>query len=84
MIEDIKAHFWHYSILILILTIGGIAFFNSTDKMVKFQVGSLTALGYIFWGIFHHLLEKNLNLKIVVEYSLMGILSIVLLGGALL
>lgn len=84
MIEDLKIHFWHYAILILIIFVGGIVFFSYPDKTTKFQVGALTALAYIFWGIFHHLMEANLNLKIVVEYTLIGALAIILLGGVLL
>lgn len=84
MLEDIKSHFWHYAILVLVILIGAIAFFSYPDKMVKFQIGTLTALAYIFWGIFHHLMENSLNFKIMVEYSLIGLLSIILLGGALL
>lgn len=84
MWKDVKAHFWHYLILILVITAGGLVFFATPDKMVKFQIGSLTALAYILWGIFHHLVENSLNFQIVVEYSLIGLLSIILLGGALL
>lgn len=84
MIKDIKDHYWHYLVLILIIFVGGMVFFSYPDKMVKFRVGALTALAYILWGIFHHLMEDNLNLKIVVEYTLIGTLSIILLGGVLL
>ena len=84
MIHDIKSHFWHYVILLLIILVGGIVFFSYSDKMIKFQVGALTAIAYIFWGIFHHLLEGSLNLKIMIEYNLIGVLSAVLLGGILL
>jgi hypothetical protein len=84
MIEDIKSHFWHYAILVLVIFVGGIVFFSYPDKTVKFRVGTLTALAYIFWGIFHQLMEANLNLKIVVEYTLIGVLAIILLGGVLL
>jgi len=84
MIEDIKRHFWHYAVLVLVIFAGGIVFFSYPDKMVKFKVGTLTTLAYIFWGIFHHLAEANLNFKIVIEYTLIGALAIVLLGGLLL
>lgn len=84
MIKDIKTHFWHYAILILIILVSGIAFFSSSDKTVKFQVGVLAAFAYVFWGFFHHFLEDNLNVKIMVEYILIGALSVVLLGGILL
>lgn len=84
MIEEIKTHFWDYLILFLLIGAGVICFIYHPDKIVKFQISILMALAYIFWGVFHHLSEKNLNLKIVVEYTLIGLLSIILLGGVLL
>ena len=84
MMEEIKTHFWHYLILVLLIGLGVICFIYHPDKIVKFQISLLMALTYIFWGIFHHLWEKNLNLKIVIEYTLIGLLSIILLGGILL
>ncbi len=84
LINEIKNHFWHYLILVLIILTGGIAFLAHPDRQGKFQIGCLVALSYIGWGIFHHLLENNLKLMIVVEYTLVAILAIVLLGGILL
>ena len=84
MIEDLKSHFSHYLILVLILFIGGVVFVLDSNKIIKFQVGTLVATAYVFWGIIHHFLEKNLKLKIMVEYMLIGALSVALLGGILL
>lgn len=84
MIEDLRNHFWHYLILLLILLVGGLVFVLNPNKIIKFQVGTLVAIAYVFWGIIHHFLEKNLNFKIVVEYFLIGSLSMALLGGILL
>lgn len=84
MIKDFKDHFWHYLILVLILFIGGVVFVLDTNKVIKFQVGTLVAIAYVFWGTIHHFLEKNLNFKIMVEYLLIGALSVALLGGVLL
>lgn len=84
MIKDFKDHFWHYLILFLILLVGGLVFILEPNKIIKFQAGTLVAAAYIFWGIIHHFLEKNLNFKIMVEYMLIGALSVILLGGILL
>ncbi len=84
MMKDAKSHFWHYAILILLIFSGAVVFFSHPEKTIKFQVGALISLAYIFWGIFHHLLEGNLTLKIVIEYSLIGLLSVIFLGGILL
>ncbi len=84
MRKEIRTHFWHYFFLLLIIGSGSLAFIMSPDKTVKFRIAALLALAYIFWGIIHHLLERNLKLKIVIEYSLIGLLGLILLGGALL
>lgn len=84
MIKDFKNHFWHYLFLVLILLVGSLVFTLDPNKIIKFQVGTLVATAYVFWGIIHHSLEKNLNWKIMVEYMLIGALSVVLLGGILL
>lgn len=84
MIKDFKDHFWHYLVLVLIISIGGLVFILDTNKVIKFQIGTLVAIAYVFWGIIHHFLEKNLNFKIMVEYLLIGALSVALLGGVLL
>lgn len=84
MRKELRTHFWHYFFLVIIIGSGGLAFLSSSDRIVQLRIGALLALAYIFWGIFHHLLEKNLNLKIVVEYSLIGLLGLIVLGGALL
>ncbi|MFH0864184.1 MAG: hypothetical protein V1858_03795 [Candidatus Gottesmanbacteria bacterium] len=83
-INDVKTHFWHYLILLMIIAIGGIAFIKQTNIQNRFYIGSLVAIAYVFWGIFHHLMEKNLKLKIVIEYSLIALMAVVLLGGILL
>lgn len=84
MIEDVKTHLWHYAILMLMIFSGGVVFFFSPNKMIKFQLGVLVATAYVVWGMTHHFLEKNLNPKIVIEYILIGFLAVILLGGALL
>lgn len=84
MIKDIKNHIWHYTILLLIILVGGFGFLSTSDKIVRFQIGVVMTLGYTFWGAIHHYLEKNLNFKIVIEYILIGLLAIVFLGGTLL
>lgn len=84
MIEDFKKHVIHYLILLLIIIVGGTGFLWQTDKTVKFLLAVVVAAGYVGWGIIHHYLEKNLNLKIVLEYLFMGILALIFLGGILL
>lgn len=82
--EEIKTHLVHYLILIFIILVGGISFIFFQDHIIRFTIGLLLVVSYILWGIFHHFLESNLNSKIVIEYILIGILSIIFLGGLLL
>lgn len=84
MMNDIKKHLTHYLLLFLILLTGGWAFFFYHDNLVKFKIAVLTSAAYFFWGIIHHLSERNLTFKVMVEYMLMALLSLVLLGGVLL
>lgn len=87
MIEDLKTHLVHYLVLILILGSGFLAFWYFTkDSVSQFLAILTTAFSYLVWGIIHHWLEDNLNLKIVVEYILfaalgVAIFSLVLKGG---
>lgn len=82
--KDLKQHAWHYLTLVIILLVGGIAFLTSTEKIFRFEIGALMAIAYIFWGFIHHHLENNLKPKIMVEYTLIGALAVILLGGVLL
>jgi hypothetical protein len=84
MIEEIKTHSWHYLILVVLLLTGVVAFLAFPERDIKFEVGFLMAITYAIWGIFHHLLEDNLNIRVVIEYILVGILAIALLEGVIL
>lgn len=82
--EDIKVHIVHYIILFIILAFGFLAFFYfSFDKNAQRIIIGALSLSYLSWGIIHHFLEKNLNWKIVVEYTLIALLTFVLIGGLL-
>lgn len=73
-------HFMHFVVLVLIL-FGSIGAFlhlqgNHASQLV---VGMVSAVSYVAWGIIHHALQKDLHIKIVVEYVLMGAIAIALL-----
>lgn len=76
----LSVHAIHFIILILILLGSAGAFLflqgNHTSQLI---VGVLTAVSYVAWGIIHHMLQKDLHTKIVVEYVLMGAIAIALL-----
>lgn len=84
MHKKIHFHLIHYFFLISILMgglIGYIAFSSFPDK----QYGAiiLTAVLYVIWGIAHHHLEGDLYPKTVIEYTLIALLSIILLRGVI-
>lgn len=80
MWQDIKTHILHYLALFLILGLGllGFAVFSYNHNLQKLIILAL-AIFYIGWGIVHHLLEDNLNAKIVVEYTSLAALAVTLI-----
>lgn len=80
MWKDIKNHVVHYFVLFLILAFWLLGFrYYSYQPALQRMIVILAATSYAVWGITHHLLEKNLNLKIVVEYTVMATLAATLL-----
>ncbi len=77
-------HILHYFVLLVIL-LGGFATFYYVKPNTSLQlvVGVVTSIFYVFWGLIHHALQKDLHQKIVVEYLLMGAIAIVLLATVL-
>ncbi|HLC94121.1 MAG TPA: hypothetical protein VJH96_00960 [Patescibacteria group bacterium] len=83
--EEFKKNLFHYLLLftvgiffILILTL------TRENNLQQFIVMALFVAFYIGWGIVHHLIEKTLYFKIVVEYILIGAVFLFLLYIALL
>lgn len=67
-------------ILLVILAIAVWGFFAAAPNIVlQLGIGVATALSYVVWGILHHAGQGDLHPKIVVEYILIGAISIVLL-----
>lgn len=84
MLKDIHLHLTHYFFLLSILVLGIVSFFLFGAYPTKqFGVVIISAILYIIWGIAHHHLEGNLHIKIVVEYTLIALLSVMLLRGVI-
>lgn len=75
-----KARLMHGIVLLIILTLGMYMFYilrgNTPAQMI---VGLCTAIGYVLWGIIHHMMVGNLHRKIVIEYILVGAIALVLM-----
>ncbi len=54
-----------------------------SDYHSKVLITALGALFYVIWGIFHHQMEKRLNLQIALEYILMAVFVFLLVFTAL-
>ena len=72
-----RDHTSHYLILLLIISSGLLGFwYFSSSRGLRFAVISLTVLGYVVWGVGHHYLEKRLSLSILLEYLLLGFVTL--------
>lgn len=75
-------HVLHYILLCLVLSaiIVLLIYANGNPKIQKLLV--IVAGGsYILWGYLHHYTEKTLDLSVIVEYALYGILGSFLILG---
>jgi hypothetical protein len=82
MLQDIQQHLEHYVILASILLAGllGFIWFQGTEPM-QLATLTITGIGYVLWGIMHHLKEENLTITLVLEYVLTALILIVLVWG---
>lgn len=67
-------------VLLVMLAIAVWAFLAvAPNVFFQLAIGITTAVAYVLWGIINHAMHKDLHPKIVVEYILIGAISIVLL-----
>ncbi|KKR34337.1 MAG: hypothetical protein UT63_C0003G0053 [Candidatus Gottesmanbacteria bacterium GW2011_GWC2_39_8] len=78
-------HLIAYLILIFIL-LSGLFFFLNFQGVPRMQieVAVITSVFYALWGIVHHLIDRDLHPKIVVEYILIGLIAVILIKGVLI
>ena len=78
--KELKNHLFDY----LLLITAGIFFLILLSifrgqRVVEFIVLVSFAFFYIIWGVYHHIVNKTLHLKAVVEYILIAFIIIFLL-----
>ncbi len=84
MWKDIHFHLLHYFFLLSILVAGLVSYLAfSAFPQKQWESVVLTATLYVIWGLAHHHLEGDLYPKIVVEYTLIALLSIILFRGVI-
>lgn len=80
MMSRLYNHSGYYVFLIIILILGFLLAYTSASSR-NFQIGVVivTTFFYVLWGIMHHLLNHDLNVKIVIEYILVGTLGLTII-----
>ncbi|MGB9707198.1 MAG: hypothetical protein ACPL1D_00380 [Microgenomates group bacterium] len=78
--KEVKKHTLDYLLLITfgIFLITALSIFKGERLMEFIFILIFTSL-YIIWGIYHHIINDTLRLKIVLEYVLIGFISLFLL-----
>ena len=77
-------HLSHYIVLLVILMAGLVALIVSGKSTLAHTVILvLISLGYFFWGVIHHFLEKDLHLEVVFEYFILSLLGLSFVFGVL-
>lgn len=72
-------HLPHYVSLIGILVATVIGFFVfSYDKNFQLAIVGAASISYFSWGIVHHILHKNLNFQIAIEYLVIASIGFVI------
>jgi hypothetical protein len=68
-----------YFPLIVIVLIGlfGIYWFNF-NRPIQLSIMMGVVVAYLSWGIVNHAIKKDLHLKIIYEYLILGFLAILL------
>ncbi len=83
--QDFTAHLFDY----LLLITAGVFFLISVnifkgERLLEFILLLAFTTFYIIWGIYHHIVEDDLHLKVVIEYILIGFTIMFLLKALIL
>jgi len=78
--KEVKKHPFDY---LLFITIGvffvlSLSIFQG-ERLLEFIILLAFVTFYIIWGIYHHIIENTIHLKIVLEYVLIGFTLLFLL-----
>lgn len=71
--------------LAFLFVVAAIAFWQlSHNSLYQIIIAVGVAVAYVFWGVVHHYLAKDLDVSIVIEYVVIGTLGLVVLFSLLL
>lgn len=85
LLQDLQKNKTHYLVLLFILFFGALAFFYFR-QFPQAQILSvfLTATFYVLWGIVHHYLQKDLHLRIILEYLAVAIFGFLIVWSVII
>lgn len=76
-----RVHLLHYTLLLVIIALGLFGFwYFSFNRILRFLIVSLSVLGYVGWGVWHHYIEKRLSWSIILEYLLLSLVVLAALS----
>lgn len=77
---EIKKHLFDYLLLVTagIFFLVALSIFKG-ERFLEFIFLTSFAVFYILWGVYHHVIEDSLHLKIVIEYILIAFTLVFLL-----
>lgn len=74
--RNFNTHIWYYTLLVLILTLGGFLISKTAfDRSLQILIAFTTTFFYVLFGVVHHRANHTLKAKVVVEYILVGSLG---------
>lgn len=57
--------------------------YTAPNTNLQFFVSIITAASYVAWGCIHHAMKKDLHIRVVIEYVLIGGVAVTLLATIL-
>jgi hypothetical protein len=82
--KDISRDIQHYIPLISIFLAGIVGFAAfSFDRVFQATLTLALATAYVFWGIVHHSIHKDLHLSVILEYIVVAALGVVIVFSLL-
>ena len=78
MRKSSKVHPFHYLTLILGLGLGFFLYLSfAHEPLIQFGIIFIVAIYYFVWGVVHHHVEGDLHLRVVLEYLMVTLVSII-------
>lgn len=83
-LKKVSKDILHYFPLLLVLVIGGVMLiFYSYNPFFQAIVAAAITFFYVVWGIVHHLVHKDLDAVVVIEYVLVASLGLIIIFSML-